>query len=221
MNGRQILLALLLTGVSFGAIYLVMAREGTVRLVDVSDGPRVPVDPDADEVAIGFAGLSDQVQGTGNELRRTRNELAERHTRAIELWRAGRVPLREVERLEQLLWVARHKVGEIDDVTLHRKLAELFQRERDRLRILYERGLAGIDSLERADLYVMRERFLAGEDPRDGEGRDYETVRRAYLERRHEQQASLVQGRMVTREQMKVELLELAAEFPPVVSPGK
>ena len=43
------------------------------------------------------------------------------------------------ERLEQMLWVARQRVGEIDEATLHRKLAELFAREHDRLKILFER----------------------------------------------------------------------------------
>lgn len=216
MNARQILLALLLTGVSFAVIYVLMQQEGTVRLVEVTPGPRTPVDPPSDEHPLGFAGIDAQIKGEGNELRKLRNELARKHAEAVERWKQGAISLREVERLEQQLWVARHRVGEIDDVTLHKNLAELFGRERDRLAILHERGLAGIDSLQRAELYVMRERFLAGEDPRDKAGRDYETVRRAYLERRHEQSVTLVQGGMYTREQMKVDLLELAAEFPPV-----
>ena len=218
MNARQILLALLITGASFSVLYLTLNREGEVPLIEVAESPRVPVDPDPATKALVLAGLNERVQAKGNELRKFRNELARQHAEAIELWREGQVSLREVERIEQLLWVARQRVGEIDKKTLHTHLAELFSREYDRLQILYERGLAGLDQLAKARLYVMREQFHAGQDPRDPDGRDYETVRREYLERVHERNATLVEAGLSYREHKKLELLKLAEEFPPIVA---
>ena len=220
MNARQILLALLLTGASFGVIYLALNTERSVPLIPVEESPRAPVDPDPATKALVLAGLAERIEGEGNELRKFRNALAREHADAIAQWKAGRVPLREVERLEQLLWVARHRIGEIDDVTLHRNLADLFARERDRLVILFERGLAGRDQLQRANLYVMRERFLAGEDPRDAKGRDYETVRREYLESVHERHTTLIDAGLGHRESMRLDLMKLAEEFPPIVDAG-
>mgnify|MGYP001822089000 CR=1 FL=1 len=218
MNARQILTALLLTGVSYGVFSLRLTTERDVRLIDVEESPRAPVDPDARTKPLVLTGIADRVQGEGNELRKLRNDLARRHSQAIVDWRAGRETLREVERLEQMLWVARHKVGEIDEATMHAHLAELFGREHERLEILYERGLASRAQVERAAMYVARERFLAGEDVRDAKGRDYETMRREYLERVHEYNTALIENGLGHREQLELDLLKLSEDFPPVVA---
>lgn len=217
MNGKQILLALLLTGASFATIYVLLDAEGEVRLIEVEESPRLPVEADASTKKLVLAGLGDKLPASGNELRKARNDLARRHREAIEAWRRGKVPLREVERIEQMLWVARHKTGEIDEPTLHRKLAELFGREHERLQILYERGLASRKQLDIAALYVARERYLAGEDVRDEQGRDYETMRREFLEALHVKNTALIDSGLGHREQLELELINLSEEFPPVV----
>ncbi|MDF1700904.1 MAG: hypothetical protein P1V36_07070 [Planctomycetota bacterium] len=215
MNLRQILLALLLTGASFAVLWLVMGSERTVPLIEIEETPRVAVAPADDSKSLVLTGLAGRVQGSGNDLRKARNELARKHRHGISQWKAGRLTLREVERIEQLLWVARFKVGEIDEPTLHRQLAELFSREHRRLQILQDRGLAGPDEVERAALYVAREQHLAGERVTDAQGRTYEQMRRAYLERMHTHYTALIEGGLGHREQMKLDLLQLAEEFPP------
>ena len=216
MKAGQTFLAMLLTAATFGALALVLSREGQVPLVPVAEGPRPPIAPDARTKPMVLSGLYDRVAGKGNELRRLRNDLAREHREAIQAWRAGEGTLREVERLEQLLWVARHRVGEIDERTMHARLAELFARERDRLVQLFERGMAGQDQVARANLYVARERHLAGEVVRDDDGRDYETMRREYLQDRHDQYKTLIEAGLGHPENMRVDLLKLAEEFPPV-----
>jgi len=216
VTARQFLLGLILSGASFALLWLLLGTEREVPLVAVEEGPRVPVSGDSQTKPLLLIGLADRIQGEGNELRKLRNDLARRHKDAIRLWRAGQLPLRHVERLEQVLWIARHRVGEIEAVEMHRHLAELFERERVRLTILDKSGLAGPDQLERAALYVARERYHAGLPINDSLGRDYETMRREYLEGKRHTHETLIDDRLGHREQMKLDMLRLAEEFPPV-----
>jgi hypothetical protein len=216
VTARQFLLAILLSGASFTVLWLLLGAERQVPLVAVEEGPRVPVAPDPQTTALVLTGLTDRIKGDGNELRKLRNDLAKRHKEAVELWRAGQLPLRQVERLEQVLWVARQRVGEITETEMHARLAELFERERQRLAILYERGIVGPLSLQLATLYVAREQHLAGLPVKDPMGRDYDTMRREYLEGVRVRHQLHISGGLGHHEQMKLDLLKLAEEFPPV-----
>ncbi|MDA1194674.1 MAG: hypothetical protein O2894_05775 [Planctomycetota bacterium] len=219
MTASRILLALLLTTASFVAGWFVVGQERLVPLSEVEEGPRVPVAPDARTTPQILTGLSGHVKGAGNDLRTRRNELAARHKREVAEWRAGRRTLREVEATEQLLWIARCRVGEITEHEMHLRLAELFGREHERLVILHAQGLAGVDQVDRAALYVAREQHLAGQVVKDAMGRDYDGMRRAYLDQFRRTHEALIDAGLSHREQLKVDLDQLAADFPPVGNP--
>jgi hypothetical protein len=211
VKAPRILPALLLVAATGGLVWLAASGGPEVPLVPVAPGPRPPVVGDARTAPQVLAGVMDQVPERGAALRRRRNALALAHREAVAEWRAGRLPLRRVEELEELLWVARWKVGEVDAHALHRHLAELFEREHRRLKLLAARGLAGQDQVERAALYVARERHRAGLPPR---GKDYETLRRAYLDAFRQRHETLVDAGLGYRQQLRLDMEELTHEFP-------
>ena len=215
MTGRQILASLLFLAVSVTIAWLVVTSEHRVPLIPVEEGPRPPVAADPRTTAQVLAGVGEALPYQGNDLRKRRNGLAQEHRAALEAWRLGRTSLREVESLEQSLWVARAQVGEVDAQELHLRLAELFERERQRLVQLQEQGLAGEDQLHRAALYVARERHLAGLPVEDAAGRDYETLRRDYLASFRARHETLVEAGLGHREQLHLDLQQLERDFPP------
>ncbi len=214
MNVRQFLPAVLFVAAIVALVLLAWVGERPVPLVDVLDGPRPPVSADARTRPIVLRGLMGQFNSTGNELRRERNELAERHRQAVAAWKAGKESLREVENLEQLLWVARFKVGEIKAQELHERLAELFGREARRLELLAEVGMAGPNDVRLARLYTARERSLAGLPSEDPQGRDYETLRSAYLADFKRRSELLLENGLGTREQFDLDWKALQEDFP-------
>ncbi len=216
MNARQILLALLLTGCSLAAIMYVLGREGSVPLIEVETGPRVPVVADSQTDAIVQSGLAERITAEGNAMRKMRNDIARQYRDALAAWRDGRMPLRDVEGIEQMLWVARYRTGEIEKQEMHAALAELFTREHKRVKALHERGAAGDTDLAVAAMFVARERFHAGLPIEDPMGRDYETLRREFLEGFRKTNERLIEMGIGHREALQIEFERLARDFPPV-----
>ncbi len=208
---RRFLPAVLLLG---GAALLAWYLWGTTRpipLVPLVEGPRPPVHADPTTRPIVLRGLADRFLASGNALRRERNDIARRHGAAVAAWRAGSMPLREVEKLEQLLWVARFKNSEISAREMHAQLATLFAREVKRQALLASKGLAGQEDLALARLYAARERHLAQASPADD---GYEALRERTLaayERRHR---LLVETGLEKREVLDLDLEALRRDFP-------
>ena len=90
--------------------------------------------------------------------------------------------LREVESIEQMLWVARMHTGEVTKQEMHENLARLFERELKRVEALAQRGFAGRDAVERTRMYLARELYLAGRAATDPRAAAYPEARIAYLE---------------------------------------
>jgi hypothetical protein len=185
-----------------------------VPLVEVVPGPRPPIQADPRTRPIALRGLLKRFHAKGNVLREERNLFAERHKEAVAAWRAGTMSLREVENLEQLLWVARFRVGEIDAQALHTHLAELFDREAQRLALLAGQGMAGEDDVRLARLFTARERHAAGLPIGDPEGRDYATLRASYLADWKSRNEALLENGFGTREQFDMEWHSLHEDFP-------
>jgi hypothetical protein len=215
VNRKQFLLAALVAACSGLGLYLFLTAEHDVPLVPVEDAPRAPVSPRGDSPHLTLSGLGQPPDLAGNELRRHRNRLAEEHRARLAAWRDGRATSREVEAVEMELWVARAAVGEISQKEMHAQLAALFERERERLVLLQAKSLAGPDEVARARLYVARERHRAGLPIEDPEGRDYETMRRAYLESVKKRHTSLIEQGAGNREHLAQEYEGLVDEFPP------
>ena len=229
VNPRHLLLAALsVIGIATLA-YVMFGESPLVPLVPLEEGPRPPVaanDETKHQLFCGLRGLKEAERAAGaditiakkttNARRHERNELAVKHREAIVLWRAGGISLREVESIEQELWVAREHIGEITAKQMHAKLAELFGRETKRLAILHENGHAGRDQLERARLYEAREQHLAGLPLNDPKDSTYEQRRREYLvsvKRRHE---LLIEAGLGPKEYLGNLYADLKREFPPV-----
>jgi len=211
---RRLLPSVLLLGAAAFAAWMFWGTERPIALIPVTIGPRPPVHADPATRPIGLRGLADRFRATGNALRRERNDVAQRHAAAVAAWRAGEMPLREVENLEQLLWVARYKTGEISAREMHTQLATLFGREAQRQARLAEKGLAGEEDATLARLYAARERHLARTPAAEDDDR-YETLRQKTLddfERRHR---TLVDSGMEKREGMELEWQALKKDFPP------
>lgn len=216
MNVRAFLPAVLFLGATVGLVYFGWIHEREVPLIDVVEGPRPPVVADATTRPIVLRGLEERFRTQGNALREERNAIAREHAEAVEDWRQGRRPLREVENLEQLLWVARKAVGEIDARTMHANLAELFAREAQRRELLQADGMASEDDVLRAWLYVARERVRAGQPEPDAQGRDYAAQRTAYLDGWRRRNELLLESGIGTREYLEIEWKALQEDFPPV-----
>ena len=107
------------------------------------------------------------------------------------------------------LWVHRGRLHEIDAQTMHRALAELFQREHERLEKLHAQGLAGEDRVKRAALYVARERHRAGEAESG-----YAQERSTYLADLKERHRLLLKSGLGHAESQRAEYEALQAEFP-------
>ncbi len=214
VNVRQFLPPVLFVGGIVALVALGWRGEPTVDLVDFTEGPRTPVTADPTTRPIVLRGLMARLNFTGNALRKERNEIATRHAEAVELWRAGKLPLRSVEGLEQLLWVARFKVGEVSAETMHAELAVLFGREVRRLELLAAMNLAGTDDLELARLYTARERTLAGLKVEDADGRDYAALRKHYLDEFRRRNELLMERGIGSREHMELEWSALQEDFP-------
>lgn len=220
MNRKQFLLAAAVALVSGIGLYLLLSMEYQVPLVPLDEAPRPPVRPRGDARHLTLNGLGRPPDLAGNEMRRRRNELAQEHRRRLALWRDGRLPLSEVEAVEMELWVARAAVGEIGEREMHVQLAALFEREYRRLVQLHERMLAGADEVARARLFVARERQRADLPIEDPEGRDYESLRRAYLADVKERHRRLIDQGVGNRENLAQEYELLEEEFPPEAGGG-
>ncbi|MDJ0523064.1 MAG: hypothetical protein QNJ90_13425 [Planctomycetota bacterium] len=214
MNLRQLAPAVLFVVAVVALVWLAWPGQKPIPLVEVLDGPRPPVSADGRTRPLVLRGLTELFPGGGNVLRRERNELAERHRKAVASWRAGKLSLREVEGLEQMLWVARHKVGELPEQEMHARLAELFGREARRLEILAEKGMAGEHDLALARLYTARERHLAGMQIEDAKGRDYATMREQFLTGTERRNRLLLESGMGSKEHMELEWEALQKDFP-------
>jgi hypothetical protein len=214
VNVRPFLPAVLFAAAIAGLAWLAWPGERLVPLVEVVPGPRPPVQGDPRTRPIALRGLLERFHTKGNALREERNEIAERHKAAVAAWRAGTMALRDVENLEQLLWVARFKVGEIDAKELHTRLAELFDREAQRLALLADQGMAGEDDVRLARLFTARERRLAGLPIDDPQGRDYAALRAGYLADFKRRSELLLESGFGTREQFELEWASLQRDFP-------
>jgi hypothetical protein len=198
------------------AVYLLFGLERTVQLIPWEEPPRPPVLADPSTTPITLEGLMDPRPQHGNALRRKRNELVREHAAALAEYMAGRRPLREVEAIEIDLHVVRFQVGEIDATEMHRRLAVLFDRERQRIESLHAVGAAGPDQVARARLYVARERHGAGLPVEGPHGEGYEALRRAYIESVRKRHETLVDVGLGHREDLALDLERLEDEFPPV-----
>lgn len=214
MNLRQFLPPVLFVGAIVALVLLAWPGERLEPLVEVTKGPRPPVSADGRTRPLVLRGLLDRLPGHGNALRRARNELAERHREAVVAWKAGKLALREVEDLEQLLWVARFRTGEVPEQEMHARLAELFARETRRLELLAERGMAGPQDVDLARLYTARERHLAGLPLEDAQGRDYPAMREAYLTEYKRRTALLLENGLGSKEYYDLEWEALQKDFP-------
>jgi len=215
--------ALSIAGIA-GVLYLTLGGERLVPLSELADTPRPPVTADKQTTAQLLSGLHDPFPPTGkdnlvNAKRRARNALAERHGEAVALWRAGRLSIREVESIEQMLWVARAHTGEVAAAEMHEQLALLFEREQERVEILAERGFAGSDHVQRARLYVARELFLAGKAAVDPRAAAYPEMRVKYLAGRRRRYDSLVETGLAKRQHLDLEYEDLERNFPPAEHP--
>ncbi len=219
MNLRQFLPPVLFVGATVALVLLAWPGERLDPLVEVTEGPRPPVSADDHTRPLVLRGMMDRFPGSGNVVRRARNELAERHREAVADWRAGKLSLREVESVEQLLWVARYRVGEIPAQELHTRLAELFEREARRLELLAERGMAGPHDVQLAHLYVARERHLAGLPSVDPKGRDYAALRKSYLAEFKRRTTLLLEQGLGSKEQNDLEWEALQKDFPEPSAP--
>jgi len=191
--------------------YLAFSQERVVPLAALVDPPRPPVRADPRSAHITLSGHLPQETDRGNDARRLRNALGERHAQALSDWRAGRIPLRAAEAIEMDLHLARHRLREITDAELHTLLGLLLGREVERLEQLRAKGLASAEHVAQARLYQARERHMAG-----AKDTDYDTRRLAFLaetKQRHERLADLGLG---NREQLALEYETLEEEFGPI-----
>ena len=217
--------ALSIAGIA-GVLYLTLGGERLVPLSILADTPRPPVTADKQTKAQLLSGLHDPFPPTGknnlvNAKRRARNELAERHAEAVALWRAGRLSIREVESIEEMLWVARVHTGEVAAAEMHEQLALLFEREQERVEILAERGFAGGDHVQRVRLYVARELFLAGKAAVDPRAAAYPEMRVKYLADVKRRYDTLVGAGLAKRQHLDLEYEELERNFPPPEPPAE
>jgi len=170
---RAILIVILALACAVAGYFLLQPTD--VDLIAFETPPRDDVIADPEAGQIGLSVVDDPFNDFGNPLRRARNQLAKDLALAIKAHQDGKGSLRDAERIEMRLWVARRQLDEIDDAAYHAHVAILFDRERQRLEILSKREppLASSAAVERARLYTLREQHLAGAtDAGYGEARE-------------------------------------------------
>jgi 3-deoxy-D-arabino-heptulosonate 7-phosphate (DAHP) synthase class II len=207
---KHVLAALASAAVMAVVLWLAFA-ERPVPLVPWTAPEYPPVKADPETRPLTLSGLFDARPESGNGLRRLHNDLAKAHDEVLVAYEGGRASQREVEALALDVLVVRWRLGLIEEGEMHRRMAELFDRERRRLESLHASGLAGPDQVERARLYVARERHAAGLPVEGG----YEAMRQAYLAAVRRRGESLHEIGLANRETLRLEYQTLEREFPP------
>lgn len=150
------------------AIIVIAFKPGQIKLVELPEPPRdAPVAlSGAKEIA--FADIDDELPYEGAELRKMRNRIVEAWTEALDGYAADPQanPLRDAERIELKLLVARKQVGELAGAKFHAARVLLLEREvaRIALRMQLDPPEASAATLREAEVYLARERLLAGVD---------------------------------------------------------
>jgi hypothetical protein len=224
VSPKYILLALASVSATALLLFLLFGQKPLEPLVELAVPPRPPAVADKQTQHQLLSGLLDPFPSQGvedvvNAKRRARNALAERHALALEKWKQGRLALRDVEAIEEMLIVARERTGELSPREMHEALALLFEREVQRMEGLHESGHAGDQDLARARLYLGRELFLAGQAAIDPRAAAYPADREAFLAATRRKHDTLVESALAKRSYLQLEYEDLLADFPPPPEP--